>query len=238
MPDFSTLEPPECSRCAPSTTRPTCKGLCRRAPRRCWRATTSTRHGATGRDRHPGARTCGAITSCCRCPRPEHVVTPRRGHDAAAAGAAARRRARHRPAAVKDDGLLPDRLVQGARRRRRRLPGRGAGRAGAGDADQRQRRRGLGGVRRARPGCAMLVAMPLDAPAITRRGDPSSTGARPAARRRADLRRRPAGRRRRSPSVDGRLVRRRRRSRSPTASRARRRWASRSPSSSAGGCPT
>ena len=145
--------------------------------------------------------------------------------------------ARHRrPAAAgQGRGADPDRLVQGPRRGGRRVAGRRAGRHRDRDAHQRQRRRRLGGLRRAGRDAARSIAMPVDAPVITRRecvvagaelylvdgliGDAGRLVAGGGRRARTATRTPP-------------------RCASRTGSRARRRWATRSPSSSAGGCPT
>ena len=166
----------------------------------------SRRRPTRERHRRPRRRTCGATTSCCPSPRPEHVVTLGEGMTPAAPGAAAGRRARAAAAAGQGRGAAADRLLQGARRGRRRLPGPRAGRDPAGHADQRQRRRGLG--RRTPPGPACTLT---DRDAAGRAHDHPGRERRhrrrPAAGRRADLRRRAAGRRGRA-GQRGRLVRR------------------------------
>ena len=187
-------------------------------------------------DRRPRRRTCGATTSCCPCPRPEHVVTLGEGMTPLLPAPRLGAELGLPRLLVKDDGPAADRVLQGARRRGRRLPGQGA-RARPGSRCRRTATRARPGRRTPpAPACGCLIAMPVDAP-DHHPGRERRDRRRPPAGRRPDLRRRAAGRaggRRPAPTTGSRW----RRSRSPTASRARRRWASRSPSSSAGGCPT
>ena len=129
---------------------------------------------------------------------------PRRGDDPAAPGSPPRSRAR--PATTAGQGRRPaaDRLLQGARRRRRRLPRQGAGRDPARHADQRQRGRGLVDVRR--PGRPARHHRDAAGRAHDHPGGDRRHRRRPAAGRRADLRRRPADRRG-GAGQRGRLVR-------------------------------
>ena len=116
-----------------------------------------------------GRPTCGATASCCRSATPRTSMTlgegmtpllplPRLG---AALGVPR--------LLMKDEGLIPTGIVQGARRGGRRLAGARARDRARGDADERQRRRRVVGLRRARRDAAALVVMPVDAPEITRR---------------------------------------------------------------------
>ena len=146
------------------------------------------------RSTSPAARrTCGATTSCCPSRRPEHVVTlgegmtpllPARGSAPSSACRAcwSRTRGCSRPA-----------------------PSRRAARPSASPGPASWARRGSrcrptatparpGPTYAARAGLRATIAMPLDAPAITR-AEMRRRRRRPAPGRRADRRRRPAGRR-------------------------------------------
>ena len=135
---------------------------------------------------------------------------------------------------VKDEGLNPDGVLQGARHERGGHARARARCVGARRADRRQRRRGARPPTVRPPGLPVRVYAPEYHAEADSRHD-SRARRRPAARARPH-RRRGQDRRARSRRRAGTSTSRRCASR--IASKGRRRWASSSPSNSAGDCPT
>ena len=148
---------------------------------------------ATRETSPPGTPASGATASSCPCRSTSS--RSRLGEGGTPLLPAPRAGRRDRPArpAGQGRGAEPGRDVQGPRRLLRRVDGPLARRPRGRAADRRQRRRRLGGLRRRRRH-PVHVAMPADAPALTRL-EVQLHGAELHARRRADLRRGQADRR-------------------------------------------